>query len=198
MKFLFAGIVLVSSGMCCLAQGQTEAPRLVVVNEKWRAEYRDPVSDRDPIDEATASVEKKKKVLNAVRLNDQLRAKGMPPRELPRPTVKPIKPRKDPTMTYYYEVTLHNGGKKVISSVTWEYVFKDADTGRELGRRRFENRTSIGAGKTKNIEKKSTLSPTGTINAAATNNTNKESYSEKIIIVSVEYADGSKWQAPSN
>jgi hypothetical protein len=111
------------------------------------------------------------------------------------PTVKRAPPKKDASIDYTYEVTVRNESNKNVAKVTWEYVFEDIDTGREVGRRRFESEESIGSGKIADLEKKSSIPPTGTINAKSKKNGDR--YSERIEIESIEYADGTKWPAAS-
>jgi hypothetical protein len=199
MKILFASILLVILGVCCLAQERsapTDGPDLVAIAQKWHSETRNPALDGDWDKKANDSIEQREKIRDNQRVNDQRQARGLPPLDPPRPTVSPAKPRKDPSLTYFYEVTLRNENKKNVAAVTWEYVFEDRDTGREVGRRRFESRTSIGSGKTRDLEQRSSIPPTGTINAATSNKTsNADRYSEKIVIVKIEYSDGSIWSA---
>jgi hypothetical protein len=201
MKILFASILLGFLGVCCLAQrpaASPEASALVVIAKKWHSEMRNPALDGDPIGDADSSLEEVRERRMADLRNEKSSGLG-PVGELPPPKiVKPETPGRNPSITYIYEVKLRNDGKMDIAAVTWEYVFQDPDSGREVGRRKFESRIPIGAGKTKNLSVQSAIPPTGTITAVeAGNKTPKpDRYTEKVAILSVEYSDGSKWPAP--
>ena len=79
-----------------------------------------------------------------------------------------------------------------MSAVTWEYVFAENESGKELGRRRFISRERIRPGKAAHFKLRSAAPPTGSIVAGA-NNSRSARFKEQIVILSVEYADGTKW-----
>ena len=106
--------------------------------------------------------------------------------------------RRGLSVTYIYEVKVRNTGEKEIRTLIWEYVFFEPGTERELGRRRFVSRESIGPGKTRNLVLRSASSPTGTIDASKAGKKSRDEYSEQVVIQRIEYADGSVWQAASN
>jgi hypothetical protein len=195
MKILFVAALPAVLAVCCLAQAPSAAPGLILVGQKWHTEFRNPALDRDWDKEANDSIAEKERIRDHERMNDRLRAKGMQPNPPLQPPVKRLPPKKDRSMTYFYEVTVRNEDGKDVASVTWEYIFDDLDTGREVGRRRFESRESIGVRKTKDLVGKSSIPPTGTVNAKSKNNPDR--YSEKVEIVRVEYADGTTWSAAS-
>jgi hypothetical protein len=97
---------------------------------------------------------------------------------------------------FLYKVTLKNASVKSIKSVDWDYVFLDANTGNEINRQQFTSEEKIGPGKTSELKVLLNRSPTRTISADALNNKEREGLSEQVVIVRVEYADGSVWQHP--
>ncbi len=164
---------------------------VTIVGNKWRAEIRNPKIDEDPFKAVKEHDEAERERIATNRRNEILIERGLP---TVNPPVRPIKPDTGPRgliATYIYELKVRNTGKKSISKLIWEYVFFEPGTEREVGRRRFESKINIGPGKTKTLKIRSTSSPTGILDATKSDNNSREQYVEKIVIRSVEYADGS-------
>lgn len=197
MKVLFASLFLmVVCGSAQTAADPSEPPGLIVLEKKWDLEIRNPSLERNPMQAVSERAEEDAARRAVERSNEQKRAQGMPESELPTKPLRRETGPSGPTATYIYEVKVRNNGKKEIRAVTWEYVFFSPDTGQEVGRRRFESRVRIGKGKTRNLVMKSALPPTGTIDAGKPVGRSPERYLEKIVIISVEYADDTRWQTP--
>lgn len=97
---------------------------------------------------------------------------------------------------FVYKTTLKNLSDKQIKSVDWDYVFFDRTTEEELGRRQFTSEEKISPGKTKELMVALTRPPTQTISLTALNSKERNSLIERVVVVRVEYADGSSWQLP--
>jgi hypothetical protein len=95
---------------------------------------------------------------------------------------------------FVYKLLLQNNDARSIKAIDWDYVFFDVSTERELGRRQFTSEEKIGPGKTKELKFFIPTPPTKTISINALNTQEREGLSEAIVIVRVEYADGSLWQ----
>lgn len=95
---------------------------------------------------------------------------------------------------FVYRLVLQNTDARPIKSIDWDYVFYDASNGSELGRRQFTSEEKIAPGKTRELKFFITIPPTKTISLNALNKREREGLSESIIIVRVEYADGTIWQ----
>src|ERR1700730_10135574 len=95
---------------------------------------------------------------------------------------------------FVYKLLLQNNDARSIKAIDWDYVFFDVSTDRELGRRQFTSEERIGPGKTKELKFFIPTPPTKTISISALNKQEREGLSEAIIIVRIEYADGSLWQ----
>jgi hypothetical protein len=169
---------------------------LAVLSKKWDFEVRNPSLDQDPIVETNDRQEAERQRLEIERKNEMLRSRGMPtlpvPAALPPPRTDTLGPKPGPTITYIYQVNFRNTGNKEVNAVTWEYVFSENDSGKELGRRRFISRERIRPGKAAHFKLRSSAPPTGSI-TAGTSNKGAAKYREQIVILSVEYADGTKW-----
>ena len=171
-------------------------PEVTVIQKKWRIEVRNPALENNP--RAQAERQKQEHERRATeRINEELAQKGMPPQTTHVPEAVRDTEARGLSVAYIYEVKFSNTGPKGIRTITWEYVFLDPGTKREVGRRRFVSDVSIGRGKTQNVVMRSALSPTGTIAVTKAGKKSRDQYSEQVMIKSVEYADGSVWQAIS-
>ena len=75
------------------------------------------------------------------------------------------KPTEPPRYAFDYKLTVVNAGSKAIKEIEWDYVFTDAATGEELGRREFTSVEKIGAGKRKELSVMVSSAPTRRISA---------------------------------
>ena len=97
---------------------------------------------------------------------------------------------------FLYRVSLKNTGTKTVKAVHWDYVFFDVESQNELGRRQFTSEEKINSGKTAEFRFLIATAPTHTISVNALNGKERTGLGEKIIIVGVEYSDGSVWKLP--
>lgn len=171
------------------------APDLEVLQKKWRVDFRNKALERDVVAEAAARAGEDEQRREIERTNELLRERGMPTKDVP---VRPLRrdtERPGNTVSYSYTVKLRNRGKIGIRSIEWEYVFLEPGTKEELSRRRFSSNSTIGPGRTKSLVVRSAIPPTGTIDAGNVDRKPEERYLEQIVIVGVEYSDGSRWPA---
>jgi hypothetical protein len=97
---------------------------------------------------------------------------------------------------FVYRASFQNTGSKTIKLIDWDYVFYDAVNQNELGRRQFSSVENISPGKTKECKFFIGSAPTRTISVDALNKNERSNIGEAVIIVRVEYTDGSSWQHP--
>ena len=98
-----------------------------------------------------------------------------------------------PRYAFFYNLTVKNNGTKTIQEIDWDYVFFDAATGAEVGRRQFTGVEKISPGKTKELTFQVSSPPTQTISVYSLNKNERRGLSEAIVLVRVAYADGSVW-----
>lgn len=101
-----------------------------------------------------------------------------------------------PRYVFYYNLTVKNTGTRTITEIDWDYVFSDAATGEELGRRQFTTVAKIAPGKTKESSFGLDAPPTRRISVYSLDRKERVGLSEDAVIVRVQYADGSFWQRP--
>lgn len=109
------------------------------------------------------------------------------------------KQREQKPSHYYfiYKTKIKNSDKAAITQLDWDYVFFERDTENELGRQQFTSDEQIEPGKTKELVVTITAPPTRTVSVTSLNLEERKQFSEKIVLVRVQYADGRTWLAPN-
>ncbi len=97
---------------------------------------------------------------------------------------------------FIYKVEIQNSGTKAVRAVDWDYVFLDANTQDELGRRQFSSQEKIAPGKTKELKFFIATPPTQKVSVNSLDKNERANLNETVVIVRIEYADGSVWQHP--
>jgi len=98
-----------------------------------------------------------------------------------------------PRFGYRYKILVRNSGQKAIKSIDWDYIFLDPDTQAEVERHQFTSDEKINPGKEKELSIFNLAPPTRTISARASNRKDTPPFVERIVLVRVEYSDGSVW-----
>jgi hypothetical protein len=99
-----------------------------------------------------------------------------------------------PRYYFMYRASMKNLSTKQIKEIDWDYIFVDAATGEELGRRQFTSVQNIGPGKQKELTVTLPTPPTRRVSVYALDKKERLGIAEKVIIVRVTYADGSVWE----
>ena len=197
MKLAVICLVLLCAGVVCAQQ----QPDVEVVKFTWSKERigweRDPFSGPiENFDETRARQRNERRIEDAKRGNsaeiDKIR------REAKADAANIAVQHKDPPARYVfvYKTTIKNAGSKVIKSIDWDYVFLERGTENELGRQQFTSEEKIPPGKTKELVVTITKPPTKTISLTALNNNERGTLDGRVILVRIDYADGTSWQLP--
>ncbi|SRR6266545_2571516 len=199
-------IVLLLGVMAVVSKGQSPAnsqdSAVTVVKFSWSKErigwQRDPLSGPiEDFDEVRARVRNEKRVDDAKRggnaavadrINREARADEANMAQKHKNTIS--------RYVFMYKVTVKNGSDKPIKCVDWDYIFMDTATQNEINRQQFTSEEKIGPGKTKELSIVVNRPPTMTISADALNKREREGLSEQVIVVRIQYLDGSLWQRP--
>ena len=199
MKILYPGLLLVFLAAGIAGQSPVElpaAPDIELLENKWRVEIRNPLLDEDPFRANNESRQSELDRKETSRLNDARTRQGRPALQTPARIRSNDPTPRDPWATYFYEVKIKNKGEKKIREIAWDYVFFEPETQKEVGRRQFISKDDIDSGKTKTLLIRTSLPPTNTVDASKSAKKSRRQYSEQIVIYSIEYADGTVWQAP--
>jgi hypothetical protein len=108
---------------------------------------------------------------------------------------KDSKNARPPRDGYRYKVTVSNAGAKTVRLIDWDYVFLDPTTQQEVSRRQFTSEEKVRPGKDKELEVFILSPPFLTVNAKASR-TGETPFVEQVILMRVEYSDGTVWQRP--
>ena len=187
-------LVLLCAGVVCAQQ-----PGIEVVKFSWSKERigweRDPFSGPiENFDETRARQRNEKRIEDAKRGNsaevDRIK------REARADAANIAAKHKDPPSRYVfvYKATVKNTSAKAIKSIDWDYVFLERGTENELGRQQFTSEEKIAAGKTKELVVTITKPPTKTISLTALNSNERGTLDGRVILVRIDYADGTSWQ----
>lgn len=107
------------------------------------------------------------------------------------------RPSAPPRYVFNYKLSVRNTSQKSIKEIDWDYVFTDAATGEELGRRQFTSVEKIGVGKHKELTVMVSSPPTQRISAYTLGKKERDGLVEQVNVVRILYDDGSVWRAPS-
>jgi hypothetical protein len=99
-----------------------------------------------------------------------------------------------PRYAFLYKISIRNNGSKAIKELDWDYVFNDAATGLELGRREFTAVEKIGPGKSRELSFLVSSPPAMRISVQSLDKKEREGLAEQIVLVRVLYEDGTVWQ----
>lgn len=97
---------------------------------------------------------------------------------------------------FKYKLSIKNTSARRIKAIDWDYIFLDAVSRSELGRQQFTSEESIGPGKTRELAIRIRKPPTQTISVSSFEKNERDVLSEQVVVMRVEYTDGSIWQRP--
>lgn len=117
-------------------------------------------------------------------------------REMRAEQVIKARPPKPPRYAFLYRASVRNISAKTIKEMDWDYIFLDAVTGEELGRREFTSVESIAPGKTRELIFSLGKPPAQRISVYSLDRKERDGLVEKIVIGRIQYSDGTSWQRP--
>lgn len=103
-------------------------------------------------------------------------------------------PKRKEVDGYEYRVKFRNGGAAPVEVLFWEYQFAETSNSANVARRQFLCGVSIKPGKEKDVFSFSVSGPSNVVSAGSLANESGPSYTEKVVINRIEYADGTIWQ----
>ncbi len=204
MKYLYLVVLFFLVTVQISAQSLPDSSGLSILQKKWRVKLvyaPDPRLTEDPLRASTETRQNINDAIETARSNAVNIPRGF------RPILPPVRSNINYTPTQYsggispiiytYQLKVRNSGTKKIQNITWDYVFFDSVTRKQLGQLQFTSKTNIRPNKTGNLIMRSHVSPTGITQAAETKKKLYNQYIEQVNIKSIKYADGSVWQADS-
>lgn len=182
------------------SQTSLESPAIEVVKFNWSKErigweadpFRGPIEN---FEEVRARTRNEKRIEDAKRGNsaeiDKIR------REAKADAANIATQHKNTRARYVfvYKATFKNSTPKTIKLLDWDYIFFDAHGDTELGRRQFTSEERIGPGKVKELSIVVGRPPTQTISLSALNSKEREGLRGSVVLVAVEFTDGTTWRS---
>ncbi|HKR01804.1 MAG TPA: hypothetical protein VJT09_14080 [Pyrinomonadaceae bacterium] len=200
LKLSFMLLLLVGVAAAQTASPPADAPGVKVIKARWRKASRiNPKLDQDPL-RVTQAVADRERVMKDALYENRIRVEAkLEPINLPlRAGVPPAEYSGPRTSEYTYEARISNTGAKKIREIEWEYVFTDAETGRESGRHQFTSKVNLSPGKSKTVYGTSVYTPASVVHVSKSGKKETlDQFSESVIIRRIEYMDGSVWERPS-
>jgi hypothetical protein len=197
-------LLFLSSAAATATRAQTpvrspETPGVEVREISWRKEVHNPMLDKDPFVHNREQWEREREQIAIDKVNVVRAKQGKPTISSNRdrvPTKIEVAPE-GPLTTYVYKAKVTNTEAKTIRAVEWDYIFYDPSNELEVGRHRHRSEVKIQPGKSAGLSARSASPPTKVINISRTAKKLKEQYAERVVILSIEYADGSVWNRPA-
>jgi len=182
------------------APGSTGSPGVAVLKHSWSKErinwQQDPFSGPiENFDEMRVRSRNEKRIADAKRggVGAEL-TKAQQDARTDAALTAQIHKNKPRRYQFLYSVQVRNNGAKMIKAIDWDYVFFDLANRSEMGRRQFRTEEKIAPGKSKELRFFLGTPPTQTVSIHSLVKNERANLGEEVVIVRVEYLDGSVWQ----
>lgn len=205
MKIFITAACLLASAYAGFGQTATQSsdlPQLAVLKYSWNKERigweRDPFSGPvENFDEMRVRARNEKRILDAKKGGSSAEVNKLErDARSDQALISEIHKNTPARYGFVYKTSIRNDGTKTIKAIDWDYVFYDVGSQTELGRRQFTSLEKIPPGKTKELKFFIKGPPTRMISVQALNKNERVNLGEAILVVRVEYEDGSVWQHP--
>ena len=203
MKIVVLMLCVLCSGVVASAQsasGPTDSPDVDVVKFSWSKErinwQQDPFSGPiENFDEMRVRSRNEKRIADAKRggVGAEI-TKAQQDARTDAALTAQIHKNKPRRYQFLYSVQVRNNGAKMIKAIDWDYVFFNLADRSELGRRQFRTEEKIAPGKSKELKFFLGTPPTQTVSIHSLVKNERANLGEGVVIVRVEYLDGSVWQ----
>lgn len=203
MKVLTVFLCIIVTSVMASAQTmekKQEEPEAFVVKFSWSKERigweQDPFSGPvENFDEMRVRARNEKRILDAKKGGNEAEVNKVEREARADASIVAKMREKSPPARYafLYKVSVKNNDKKGIKLIDWDYIFFDKETGLELQRHQFTSEEKIASGKTKELKVFISNPPTQIISVNALNKNERVGLGERVLLVRIEYADGSVW-----
>ena len=193
-------LAFVGSAVAQSSSTPASNPRATIIKYSWAKERID--WEGDPFAGPVESFEDMRRRSVDARRVERARGSGnigeaaKVEREMRAEQVIKARPPKPPRYAFVYKIAIKNNGDKAIKEFDWDYVFFDALTGQEFGRRQFTGVEKINPGKSEELSFRVASPPTKTISVYALDKNERRSLNEAAVLVRIVYSDGTVWAQP--
>lgn len=193
--------------MAIISQAQSPAsppdpPDVVVLKFAWSKERigweRDPFGGAiENFDEVRARTRNEKRIEDAKRGGnsadlDRIKREA----QADAANIAAGRRKAPPRYAFMYKVSIKNTGIKAIRTIDWDYIFLDSNTRNEIGRHQFTSEGKIGPGKSRELNIFTPKPPTGIVSVYELNSKERLTLNERVMLMRIQYSDGSVWQRP--
>lgn len=180
--------------------GPQEASDFTVVKHSWTKErinwegdpFGGPVENFD--DMRRRMVDERR--VGRARSSGNIAEAAKVEREMRSEQIIKARPPAPPRYAFLYKVSLRNNTIKTIKAIDWDYIFFSGNTQSETGHLEFTSEEKIGPGKTKELNVMARRPPAKTVSVYALDKNERQGLDGQVVIVRLEYTDGSIWQRP--
>jgi hypothetical protein len=193
-------VALLAGG--AVAQTQSKGPGLEVIKNKWRPEAeRNYKLEQDPLALADRVRDQQESIKQILYDNQALAKANLPLLPVPNRIFSNGSTTTPAAATnalwnwgwYHHEITVRNTGTKTIRALVWEYAFSDPTAKLQIRQHQYHKTATIKPGKTRNLSVRVHGVPNGVITANNGGAIPAANSPQQVIIVRVEYADGTFW-----
>lgn len=182
--------------------GMQDPPELQIVKFSWSKERlgweRDPFSGPvENFDEMRVRSRNEKRIDDAKRGGNSAEADRIKREAKADSAILEQRRRQSPPRYgFMYKLSVRNTGAKAVKSLDWDHVFFDPASEAEVGRHQFTGDEKIGPSKQKEFSVFIPAPPSRTVSVDKLIKGERDSIGERIVIIRIQYADGSVWQRP--
>ncbi|MDQ3743975.1 MAG: hypothetical protein M3444_06320 [Acidobacteriota bacterium] len=105
----------------------------------------------------------------------------------------PLSAEAPPRLGYWYKARVENAGGRQVRAIVWDYQVVEKATQRVTSHR-FRQTLKLKPGASKELRVFSYAPPSSVVSADSGGKKRREAFEEAVVIVRVEYADGSAWE----
>lgn len=105
----------------------------------------------------------------------------------------PLSAEAPPRLGYWYKARVENAGTREVRAIVWDYQVIETAT-RRVTSHRFRQRLKLKPGASKELRVFSYATPSSVVSADSGGKKRREAFEESVVILRVEYADGSAWE----
>ena len=181
------------------APGHLGAPGVEIISSTWRRESRSPRLNEDPLLVAESQGSLQDAQRRAIQENNaraKAAAKLDPVRIPTQAGTAAGAPARHPNAGYVHRVKVRNTGTKTISRLVWRYATPDAGAGPAEWSRPYEGDVKVRPGQTKRLTVRALSPPFNTVSATQAGTAAGGQPAERLVMVRVEYDDGTVWVRP--
>ena len=177
-----------------------DAPELTIVKHSWTKErinwegdpFGGPVENFDDLRRRQADERRVARARGTGNIGEAAKVE----RETRAEQVIKSRPPAPPRYAFHYKVFVQNTSNKTVKAIDWDYIFFNSNTQSETGRLELTSEEKIGPGKTKELNVMTPKPPAKTVSVYSLDKNERQVLDGQVVIVRIEYTDGSVWQRP--